>query len=159
MGRAAPAVLAVLAVLVLVGAAAPPRPRAGIPDQIVRPALPNPTMAEACGIDVTLVLDASGSIASAGAVEDVRDAAEAFLVSLANTNSRARVIDFATNSRQTAPLSVVTTASLGQGGVFGQAIASYYNPKPPFPSGVNGHEFLGGSVTNPANFRAGSDTQ
>ena len=56
---------------------------------------PNPPIEESCGVDVTLVLDASGSISSSShAVEDVRDAAEAFLDALENTNSTARVTQF-----------------------------------------------------------------
>ena len=58
---------------------------------------------DSCGVDVTLVLDASGSVSSSNAVEDVRDAAEALLDSLSNTNSTARVTQFATLSEQLAP--------------------------------------------------------
>jgi hypothetical protein len=41
--------------------------------------LANPPMVESCGADVTLVLDASGSISSSHAVDNVRDAGDAFL--------------------------------------------------------------------------------
>ena len=82
----------------------------------------NPPIEESCGVDVTLVLDASGSISSAGAVDDVRDAAQAFLDSLKNTDSTARVTQFATASEQLAPPTLVTDASLGPGGVLSDAV-------------------------------------
>ena len=52
---------------------------------------PNPLVSETCGINVTLILDASGSVSQAHAVEDVRDSARAFLEALADTSSTARV--------------------------------------------------------------------
>ena len=58
----------------------------------------NPPIVERCGVDITLVLDASGSIQSSNAVNDVRDAADAFLDALSNTGSTARVTQFATLS-------------------------------------------------------------
>ena len=125
------------AALVLMAALGPaPAPVATA--DAVRPAVPNPDIVEDCGVDVTLILDASGSIQDAGAVDDVRDAAEAFLVALADTSSTARVIDFGSNARQTAAKAIVTTASLGPGGTFRQAIQDYYNPIPPFRAGGPG---------------------
>ena len=59
-----------------------------------QPVAPNPPMADSCGTDAVLVLDASGSIDSAHAVDDVRDAGEAFLDALADTGSTARVLQF-----------------------------------------------------------------
>ena len=93
----------------------------------------NPPIADQCGLPVTLVLDASGSISSSRAVETVRDAAEVFLDAVKDTGSRARVIDFATFSRQTAPAVLVTTASMAPGGVHARALADYYNPRRPRP--------------------------
>jgi len=55
---------------------------------------PNPLMAESCGGDVVLVLDASGSIQSSHAVDDVRNTGGAFLTALADTGSTARVLQF-----------------------------------------------------------------
>src|SRR5262245_41957040 len=49
--------------------------------------LPNPAVDEQCGLPVTLVLDASGSIENFGAVEKVRGAARVFLDALKNTGS------------------------------------------------------------------------
>ena len=78
----------------------------------------NPPVEEACGVDITLVLDASGSIQSSDAVDDVRDAAHAFLTALKDTNSTARVVDFGTVARETAPPgALVTTDSLAAGSV------------------------------------------
>jgi uncharacterized repeat protein (TIGR01451 family) len=121
---------------------------------------PNPPIAEACGVNVTLVLDASGSIESAGAVGDVRDSARAFLDALADTNSRARVVDFGTVARQTAPMDLVTTASLQPGGRHATALSDYYNPKPPLQPGESGHRYKGsGSVSSTGSYQNGSDPQ
>src|SRR5690606_18284586 len=62
--------------------------------------LPNPTIPAQCGLGVTLVLDASGSVQTAGAVSQVRTAAEAFLEAFADTGSTARVLQFASLSEQ-----------------------------------------------------------
>src|SRR5262249_53372824 len=100
--------------------------------------VPNPPIVERCGVDITLVLDASGSIQQSNAVNDVRGAAEAFLDALSNTGSTARVTQFATLSQQLAPSTVVDDASLGpKGGVLRTAIDDYYNPRPQRPSNVN----------------------
>jgi hypothetical protein len=106
-------------------------------------AVDNPPIEETCGVDVTLVLDASGSIQSSNAVENVRDAAEAFLDSLRNTNSTARVTQFATVSEELAPSTLVDDASLDTGGVLGRAITRYYDPKPPRPPDVAFHQYRG----------------
>jgi uncharacterized repeat protein (TIGR01451 family) len=102
----------------------------------------NPEIADSCGIDVTLVLDASGSIQSSNAVDDVRDAAEAFLDALADTGSYARVTQFATFSAELAAREEVTAAAV-QNGNFRTAINKYYNPKPPRPLGVNIYNYRG----------------
>jgi uncharacterized repeat protein (TIGR01451 family) len=105
---------------------------------------PNPAMTESCGADVVLVLDASGSISSAHAVDDVRDAADAFLDALADTGSTARVTQFGSVSEQLAPQAEVTSTSLGAGGAFRDAINGYYDPIPPRPSGVTIRQYDGG---------------
>ena len=97
----------------------------------------NPEIEEKCGLPITLVLDASGSIQSSNAVNKVRDAAEAFLDALSNTNSSVRVTQFGTVAEQLAPSTVVDDNSLGSGGVLRQAIEGYYNPKPPRPADVD----------------------
>ncbi|HEY5879149.1 MAG TPA: LPXTG cell wall anchor domain-containing protein [Nakamurella sp.] len=106
--------------------------------------LPNPPITKACGIDLTLVLDASGSVNSAHAVEDVRSAGQAFLDGLKGTSSSARVLQFATASEELASRQIIDDASLSQGGAFGKAIAAYYNPKPPV-TGIGVHTFRGGN--------------
>jgi uncharacterized repeat protein (TIGR01451 family) len=145
----------ILALALGIGTAVAPRAQAGF-----RPApmaVTNPPVVEACGLDLTLVLDASGSIQNSNAVDDVRDAADAFLTALKDTNSTARVIDFGTVARETAPTgSLVTTASLASGGVHRVAINKYYNPKPPIQSGVTPYEFRSGNVNSTSSYRVGS---
>src|SRR3954454_6700009 len=97
----------------------------------------NPQIEEKCGLPITLVLDASGSIQSSNAVNKVRDAAEAFLDALSNTNSSVRVTQFASLTQQLAPSTVVDDNSLGAGGALRRAIDGYYNPRPPRPAGVD----------------------
>ena len=90
----------------------------------------NPLIADSCGVDVTLVLDASGSIQSSNAVSKVRNAAEAFLDSLRNTKSTARVTQFATVTQELAPYTLVDDAALAQGGALRQGRRlGYYNPE------------------------------
>jgi uncharacterized repeat protein (TIGR01451 family) len=114
--------------------------------------LPNPPIAKACGIDVTLVLDASGSVDSSHAVGNVRDAATAFLDALADTGSTARVIQFATLAEQLAPRGLITADSIASGGVFGKAVSKYYNPQPQRPSNVEIKRYNGGSLTSSSSF-------
>ncbi len=64
--------------------------------------LPNPGIPAQCGLAVTLVLDASGSVQQSNAVGAVRSAASAFLEAFADTGSTARVIQFASLSQQLA---------------------------------------------------------
>ena len=130
-------------------AAAPPSPVAA--SQVTPDSLPNPEVPEQCGLPVTLVLDASGSILSFDAVEQVRDAAEVFLDALKDTGSTARVVDFGTVA-QTAPADLVTTPSMQPAGVHGQALEHYYNPKPTVDP-PNAYRYDGsGSVTSTLNF-------
>ena len=72
---------------------------------------PNPPIAKACGIDVSLVLDTSGSVESAHAVGDVRDAAAELLDALKDTGSTARVLQFATLAQELARASWSTTSA------------------------------------------------
>ncbi len=113
---------------------------------------PNPEIADSCGTNVALVLDASGSIGSNE--RNVRTAGEAFLDALADTGSTARVLQFASLSEQLAPQTEVTAASLQAGGVFRTALNRYYNPKPPRPSNVTIHRYDGnGNPQSPTNWR------
>ncbi len=122
--------LLIAALAVMVGVGTPAAQGAVTP-------VANPPIVERCGVDITLVLDASGSIQSSNAVNDVRDAADAFLDALSNTGSTARVTQFATLSEQLAPSTVVDDNSLGPNGVLFDAIKGYYNPRPQRPANVN----------------------
>jgi hypothetical protein len=53
----------------------------------------NPDLPDACGIDVTLILDRSGSID--GSEDDVQDAAQSLVDAFADTGSRFKVVTFA----------------------------------------------------------------
>jgi hypothetical protein len=90
---------------------------------------------EECGLDITVVLDASGSIddnKQPGAANNpgnsnrVRDAARAFLSALEDTGSRGRLVDFATGSRELVPMSLITSAGLLPGGAFDAGLKTYY---------------------------------
>ena len=100
--------------------------------------IPTRSVSETCGINVTLILDASGSVSQAHAVENVRDSARAFLEALADTSSTARVIDFGTVARVSAPRTIVTTASLQEGGVFAERAGGLLQPEAAAPAGRHG---------------------
>ena len=119
---------------------------------------PNPPIAKACGIDITLVLDASGSVSSSKAVEQVRDAAEAFLDALADTGSTARVIQFASIAEELAERDVVTSASLDDDAAFGRSIVRYYNPIPPRPSDVQIKRYNGGAISSAGSFSSSNSS-
>ena len=59
----------------------------------------NPDLNKACGLDVMMILDESGSIASSNATDDVQLAFTAFVESLNNTGSSMAVIEFSTVAR------------------------------------------------------------
>lgn len=118
------------------------------PAAAVVPVAPNPPIAKACGIDVSLVLDASGSVQSSGAVSSVRTAAADFLDALNGTGSTARVLQFATLAEELAARQVVDDGSLGQNGGLRDAITGYYNPIPPRPSDVDIYRYRSGSPTS-----------
>ena len=64
----------------------------------VTPPPTNPKI-EGCGIPITLVMDASGSI-NGDEPEQMRQASKAFLNGLNDTKSSARIVEFATKSKQ-----------------------------------------------------------
>ena len=130
--------LLVVPLAALLGVGTPPARAAVTPS-------PNPQIEEKCGLPITLVLDASGSIQSSNAVNKVRDAAEAFLDALSNTNSSVRVTQFASLTQQLAPSTVVDDNSLGAGGALRKAIDGYYNPRPPRPANVDLWQFSNGA--------------
>ena len=129
------------------------------PSAAVTPAV-NPPVVEECGIPVTLVLDASGSIDSSHAVSTVRNAASVFLTALKGTGSTARVIDFGSVARQTAPATLVTDDTLAPGGALANALKAYYNPIPPLQPGVTAHAWNGRTpVTSASNYTNSTATQ
>ncbi len=91
----------------------------------------NPDLSPACGLDVTLILDESGSVGQDA--QTVRAGARALLTSLADTGSRVALIEF--NAQARAPLGAnylaVTTGpggTLSPGGAFDTYLNSGYNP-------------------------------
>lgn len=87
---------------------------------------PNPNLTPVCGIDVMLVLDKSGSIATSGATDTVRDAARAFLTALSGTGSSVSIVDFSTTAAQPVPYTTVTANSIA--GVFNPYLTNGYKP-------------------------------
>lgn len=61
----------------------------------------NPALAQTCGIDVALILDFSGSVANAGAVQNLKDAAGKFVDALVGTPSRMSLFTFSEKSPAT----------------------------------------------------------
>jgi len=98
---------------------------------------PNPVIDETCGLDATLILDASGSIQSAGAVNTVRNAGRDLTAALKDTNSTLRITQFGTFSGQLSSRVPVNASTTGSGGALSQALNNYYTPPPPRPAGVN----------------------
>ena len=68
------------------------------PGEPTTPAV-NPDLNKACGLDVLMILDESGSIASSNATDDVQRAFSAFVESLNNTGSSMSVVEFSTVAR------------------------------------------------------------
>lgn len=131
--------------LVLAGAVAIAQPAAAAtPDA-------NPTIPRQCGLDVTLVLDASGSVQSSNAVGAVRSAADAFLTAFQDTGSSARVLQFGSLAEVLAGRAVVSQESMGDGGAFRDAVDEYY-PAPERPAGVTIRSFNSGSITASGSF-------
>jgi hypothetical protein len=108
---------------------------------VTRPAT-NPNLPPRCGINVMLVLDRSGSIASSGATETVRDATRAFLAALSGTGAAVSITDFSTRAAWRVPYTAVTDSTIA--GVFEPYIANQYNPsgwtnwEDAFPNGEGG---------------------
>ena len=106
---------------------------AASPEKVLREALrvtapgPNPDLPPRCGINVMLVLDESGSIASSGATDTVRNAAKAFLDALSGTGSAVSIIDFSTTARRQVAYTTVTADSIAN--VFDPYIDNRYDPE------------------------------
>ena len=87
---------------------------------------PNPDLPPRCGIDVVLVLDKSGSIASSGQTETVRKATRAFLAALAGTGAKVAIVDFSSSAANPVPYTTVTAASIAN--TFEPYLKNQYNP-------------------------------
>jgi uncharacterized repeat protein (TIGR01451 family) len=117
--------------LVLLGLIAFNGPAVAAPGESQVP-IDNPDLALGCGIDISVVLDESSSIASAGATEDVRRAFRAFVQALNNTGSRMAVSEFSTVARLPLPgaaarnYTTVTNATATQ--IFNPYITNDFNP-------------------------------
>jgi uncharacterized repeat protein (TIGR01451 family) len=107
------------------------------------PPAPNPEIEQSCGLELTLVLDASGSIGSDD--KNVRAAGDALLTALKNTNSTARVTQFATLSQQLASRTQIDDTSMADGGALAEALQGYNSPRPPRPADVNIYQYRGGN--------------
>jgi uncharacterized repeat protein (TIGR01451 family) len=90
--------LAALAAIVLLGVALVTATGTAAPGEDDTP-IANPDLIAACGIDILVTLDESGSVGSAGATEDVKRAFRAFTAALKNTGSRLAVSEFSSVAR------------------------------------------------------------
>ena len=86
----------------------------------------NPNLPPRCGINVMLVLDESGSIASSNATESVRDATRAFLNALSGTGAAVSIIDFSSTAARPVPYTTVTSSAITT--VFEPYLENGYNP-------------------------------
>jgi uncharacterized repeat protein (TIGR01451 family) len=84
----------------------------------------NPDLEAACGIDIAVILDRSGSIANAGATPAVKAAFKAFTSALKNTGSRLAVADFSTTARLPLPAPATQTYTA----VTDATIATIFDP-------------------------------
>jgi uncharacterized repeat protein (TIGR01451 family) len=87
---------------------------------------PNRDLPPLCGINVMLVLDKSGSIASSGQTETVKNATRAFLNALAGTGAKVSIVDFSTTAAQPVPYTTVTSDTIAS--TFNPYLANGYKP-------------------------------
>ena len=87
---------------------------------------PNRDLPPLCGINVMLVLDKSGSIASSGQTETVKNATRAFLNALAGTGAKVSIVDFSTTAAQPVPYTTVTSGTIAS--TFNPYLATGYRP-------------------------------
>lgn len=96
----------------------------------------NPTLAASCGIDVSLVLDASSSIQTSGSINRVRDIGFGLADALAGTGSTLQISEFATFARTLAQRESVNSTTVGGTGLVTAALGDYYKSEPGKPAGV-----------------------
>ena len=99
----------------------PPKPPDAV--RVTTPA-PNPNLAPRCGINVMLVLDESGSVKPY--VNDVRNAAKAFIGALSGTGSKVSIIEFSTSANRPVGYTTVTSDTIAS--TFNPYIDKQYNP-------------------------------
>lgn len=121
---------------------------------IFQTAQQNPSLNIGCGLNVALVLDASGSVALADALGDVKEASQSFLGGLKDTKSKASMWWFGGKASALVPsLTSVTDQSLSADGWFGAGLNRYISEKPQEANGVVEHKYDGvGSVDNEASY-------
>jgi uncharacterized repeat protein (TIGR01451 family) len=82
--------------------------------RVTEPGL-NEDLKASCGLNVMLVLDASGSIASTkGATEAVKGAARGFLSALSGTGSHVSLVSFSSTASQVVPYTLVNPTTISQ---------------------------------------------
>lgn len=106
------------------GALAAPRP--------IEQPIPNPDLTRACGLNVLMILDESGSIDTSNATQDVRNAFKAFTDAIKNTSSAMAVAEFSTVARLPSigafPPGEYVTVTDSTELAFGAFIDTQYNP-------------------------------
>ena len=92
----------------------------------------NPPVNGGCSLNIALMLDASGSVAGVGALEDVKKAAENFLSGIQNTKSKASMWWFGGKASSLVPkFTTVEEQSLANDGWFGSGLHRYLTEMPP----------------------------
>jgi uncharacterized repeat protein (TIGR01451 family) len=86
----------------------------------------NPNLPPRCGINVMLVLDKSGSIASSGQTETVKAATRAFLGALSGTGAKVSIVDFSSTAARPVGYTTVTPASIAN--TFNPYLVNGYKP-------------------------------
>ena len=103
----------------------------------------NPNLNAACGLDIVLVLDASRSIETEGAVGSVRTAVAGMLDSLEGTGSQVAIVEFATSADVPIGYTSVTPAN----------ITNVFDPYLATDGSVD--QYFDGRVGNYTNWEAG----
>jgi uncharacterized repeat protein (TIGR01451 family) len=92
----------------------------------VTPPATNEDLPPRCGINVMLVLDKSGSIASSGQTEAVKTATRSFLNALSGTGAKVSIVDFSSTAARPVPYTTVTADSIAD--TFEPYLRTGYNP-------------------------------
>jgi uncharacterized repeat protein (TIGR01451 family) len=110
------------------------------------PPAANPDLRPACGTKLVLVLDESQSIGNAaGAVQAVRDAANAFASGLADTGSQLAVIEFGGTAKRVFDYTTVTS---GAAGTLATTFKPYFDGTAASPADVYSIPTQTGPLTN-----------